>query len=112
MISHVSNDDVLGRAGAQPLCEKLYERQLLLFGRVALLPDNSVVRRVVFEPGAITPAQSSSTRRRGRPKLTWASVVYALALKLCDHDACFLHNVLCGEDPSLGSWKGLVNRLR
>ena len=81
MISHVSNDEVLRCAGARPLCEKLDQRQLQLFARIARLPDNSVVRRVVFEPGTMAPAKSSCTRRRGRPKLTWISVVHALAVK-------------------------------
>ena len=110
MISHVSNDEVLKCAGALPLCEKLCQQQLLLFGVVARLPDNSVVRRAVFEPGSLVPTQSSCSRRRGRPKLTWISVVHAMALKVCNHDAGFLHNMLCRPDSNLEAWKALVKR--
>ena len=93
-----------------PLCDKLCERQLLLFGLVARLPDTSVVRRVVFEPGSLVPAQSSFARRRGRPKLTWISVVHALALKVCNHDAGFLHTILCRPDANLEAWEALVKQ--
>ena len=110
MVSHIANEEVLRQAGVQRLSEKLHARQLILFARVALLPDTSIVRRVVFEPSSVVPAQSALTRRRGRPKLMWASTVYALALAACNHDAHSLHELLCEEDASLAAWKSFVKQ--
>ena len=45
-----------------------------------------------------------------RPKLTWISVVHALALKVCNHDAGFLHNILCRPDTTFEAWKALVKQ--
>ena len=97
MISHISNAEVLASASAQPISITLRDRQLSLFGKIAALPDTSLVRRVLFVPGSVVPAQLVGKRARGRPKLTWSNTVYALALEACGHDAQVLHNMFCSS---------------
>ena len=109
MISHTSNAEVLRQAGAQPMSTTLCGRQLLLFGRIAALPETSLVRRVLFVPGSVVPAQFVGRRGRGRPKLTWPNTVYALALEACGHDAQVLHRTLCRANSSLSEWRRMVH---
>ncbi len=109
MISHVSNAEVLLQAGRQPLTKSLQSRQLLLFGRIALLPQASPVRRVCFAPGTVTPRQFSGGRKRGRARTTWTQSTYALALQACGHDACVLQAALCHDDSQFGHWQSIIN---
>ena len=110
MFSHISNEEVLRQASVRRLSEKPHRCQLILFARVALLRDTSIVRRVVFETSSVNTAQSALTRQRGRPKLTWASTLHAFALVARNHDALSLHELLCGEDANLAAWKGIVKQ--
>ena len=108
MLSHITNLEVLRRASEKPLTSTLQRQQLLLFGRVATLPADSVIRRVVFNDDSVVPLQIAG-RKRGRPRITWSNTLYALALSACSHDAGTLQNLLCGPGSNFDRWKGYVN---
>ena len=79
-ISRVSNMSVLQQAGRQPLTQELLRRQLLLFGRIAMLDDDSP-RRVLFEPSSVNLIISKLRRGRGSPHQQWARCVHQLAVQ-------------------------------
>ena len=60
-------------AGHTELTQQLLRQQLLLFGRVARAPDADMLRELTFVPGTLNPAASRHIRRRGRPRLEWAT---------------------------------------
>ena len=78
MVSRVSNAEVRRRAHEVALSQTVFFRQLLSFGRIAAMPD-SLFRRTIFSAGSVEPASSHAPRRRGRPRLTWGSLVRAHA---------------------------------
>ena len=78
-VSRVSNKTVLGKAGTSPLSNKLLQRQLLLFGRVARQPSTSLLRQLTFEPGSLQPKRWNYKRKVGRPRLQWTSCVHSRA---------------------------------
>lgn len=88
--SRISNAEVLKRANQAPLSQTVLYRQMMLFGRIAALPNDSRIRQVTFRPGTCTPATTSHTRRQGRPRMRWQTVLYAHALKPVGGDASTL----------------------
>ena len=74
-LSRVSNATVFKKAGVLPLSEQLLERQLQLFGRVALSPASDPRRLDTFAPeaGSITPQIGRFVRRVGRPRQDWTN---------------------------------------
>ena len=82
MISHVSNASVLEIAGVSALSSLLAERQVILYGRIALLPQSSFLRSAVFSGQEIAPRSFTGNRRRGRPRITWASIQHSKALHI------------------------------
>ena len=105
MISHVTNRAVLEAAAAtKPLSETLLFQQLVLFGGIAMQPDIDSTRRLVFEPGCITPARVFK-RKRGRPRLAWQSVTYAHALSIAPHGHTQIKGFLLDPDCSIQKWK-------
>ena len=81
-ISRVTNDFVLQQFNTQPLSAILLKRQLQLFGKVARMPNHSVVRESVFEHDSVDIKQGGN-RRRGRPRNTWANELKKRALLVC-----------------------------
>jgi hypothetical protein len=79
--SRVSNADVLEAAGSNPLQQKLLQRQLTLYGRIAVKPPGHPLRRAVLIDGDVQPAPFEGSRRRGRPLQDWRRMVYAEALQ-------------------------------
>ena len=77
-----------------PITEMLWVRQLMLFGQIATLPDNSLVRCILFDAGSIKPAEHGGKRKRGRPKLTWLGVVRVQAMDVIGHNDENLHNII------------------
>ena len=108
MISHVSNDEVLQTAASRPLPGTLEERQSLMLGHVAVLPGDSIVTQSVLRDGGVMPRTVDGNRKRGRPKLSWCSLLFAKAVSLCGGDAEMLHQHLCSHASNFHSWKGLV----
>ena len=78
-VSRVTNEHVLRQANCVKLSRVLQQRQLQLLARIAQLPSEDVMRKCVFRNGSFQLTLSSA-RRRGRPRHTWATEVYRLAL--------------------------------
>ena len=109
MISHISNAQVLQTAGTSSLSGTLQTRQLALFGRIAALPSSSFLRSSLFSDVGITPRTLEGPRKRGRPRVTWASTQHAKALQLFEGsqlelDICFFN----GQPNANKRWCYLV----
>ena len=78
-ISRVSNQYVLNQLNAQPLSKTLLQRQLFLFGHIARLSSDNVVRNSVFV-GDTVQLHVDQARKQGRPRNTWASELCKIAL--------------------------------
>ena len=68
-------------AGRRPLTQELLRRQLVLYGRVAMLADDAPQRRVLFEPSSLRLVASQLRRGRGRPRQQWPQSVHSHALR-------------------------------
>ena len=79
-MSRVTNEHVLRQANCAKLSRVLQQRQLQLLGHIAQLPSEDVMRKCVFRDGSFQLTLSASARRRGRPRHTWDTKVYRLAL--------------------------------
>ena len=81
MISRVSNEYILHLRGTAPLSSILLRRQLNLYGKIARLPMNSVMRNLVFEHQSCHP-KTVESRRRGRPRLEWSSELHKIVERM------------------------------
>ena len=81
-VSRVSNQHVLDVASQMPLSKSLIKQQLTLFGKVARLPNESLLREVTFCPGTLYPVIETYVRKLGRPRLEWASQVHREATRI------------------------------
>ena len=108
MLSHVSNAAVLETAGVKALSAILAERQLTLFGRIASLPDTSILRATVFSGNVIAPRSFEGVRCRGRPRVTWASTQHAKALQLFGGSQVAL-NMFFNQPNADNEWRKLVS---
>ena len=79
-ISRVSNKYVLQQFRAPALSSILLQRQLLLFGEIARLPNEDVVRQTVFHEDGID-IKLALDKRRGRPRKIWNQEIHALAMQ-------------------------------
>ena len=66
--------------GERPLTSVLLQTQLVLYGKVARMPDGSMTRDSTFCPGTLRPAVDRYIRKRGRPRLNWTTEVGNVAL--------------------------------
>ena len=80
--SRFSNDDVLKAAKSTPLSLLLLRNQLKCFSRIASLDSHNCVRSMIFEPDTYTLKEASFLRRRGRPRLSWASEIFEIAVRI------------------------------
>ena len=80
--SRVANVKVLETTEKWPLTHMLEKQQLILFGRVARQPQDSVVRSSAFCPGTLRPATDRYVRKVGRPRLDWTTEVNKLASRV------------------------------
>ena len=76
-VSRVSNAEVLTQAGERPLSDLLLDRQVKMYGKIAISGSHSLVRKVVCQADG-TPKNWAAHRRRGRPRQQWAQEVYKL----------------------------------
>ena len=108
-ISRISNEDVLSQACSLPLSSMLLQRQLLLFGRIARMPDTCPQREVLFEPSSVTIRASEARRARGRPRQQWAQCVSKHAMQAAGSGtslaALLLHNPVEHD-----TWPDVVRR--
>lgn len=103
MISHVTNASILWNSGARKLSDRLLERQLRLFGRIACMPTGSPLRTATLEESRALPIENACPRRRGRPRLTWSKQVHALALKMVGNSQEALDQMLMSP-ADLQNW--------
>ena len=78
--SRITNAEVLSYVDATKLSDLLLEQQLLVFGKIFRKPVNDVLRKAIFEEESDTLKLCTKTRKRGRPKLAWATEVRKIAL--------------------------------
>ena len=83
-ISRLSNATVLQKSHCKRLSAILKFRQLCLFQSIAVLPDDDVRRRCIFQPSSFILQNLSAPRLRGRLKQIWASEVYRTAVEIAD----------------------------
>ena len=102
-ISHVPNNVVLAAACSAPLADKLLFQQLVLFGKNAKLPNSDFLRQLSFEPSTINPSRCIF-RRRGRPRLSWQSVLHGHAVNISPQGGEQVSDLLLGPSP-LWTWK-------
>ena len=80
--SRVTNVEVLSRVNAIQLSILLREQQLVLFAKIYRRPPHDVLRQVVFQAGSDQLVLSEKRRRRGRPKLAWATELRKIAVNI------------------------------
>ena len=57
----------------------LLEQQLFLLGKIARLPNDSIIRSCVLQSDSCEIRQLGSKRRRGRPRANWMKEILARA---------------------------------
>ena len=77
-ISRVSNDTVLAISAQDRCSTMLQKRQMHLYKKIASLPSSSLIRMLVCECASDNPKRWSQKRKRGRPKIQWASSVFQM----------------------------------
>ena len=94
---------------AHQLCfsDQLLKQQLLLFGKIARAPDNSLLRSLTFTPGSLRPTTGRYIRRVGRPANEWASKVHETALKLLRIGSVRLEGMI----RDIAAWRSTVSDL-
>ena len=80
--SRVSNATVLETAGHESISHLLRKQQMNFMGELARRGDDDAVRRCVFLPGGIDLRTLPGPRRRGRPRISWATSVYNACIQL------------------------------
>ena len=104
MISRITNAAVLEKAGVSKLSMQMLKRQLVLFGRIAAMSPDSLVRKACLEEERALPVENRLPRRRGRPRLTWAKHLHSIALQLAGGS----QQQLDGEVRFFPNWCRLV----
>jgi hypothetical protein len=101
-ISRVSNQHVLDATSQMQMSRSLLKLQLEFFVKVALAPDESLLRQVTFCPGRLWPVIERYVRKPGRPRLEWTSQVHQAAIRLAGDslESCIVDSV---------AWKGLLD---
>eukprot|EP00959_Pyramimonas_sp_CCMP1952_P101585 2125445-Pyramimonas_sp.AAC.1 len=69
MISRASNESASQIASARPLSDQPVAKQMRLVGKVARMPDCSIVPRSVSQPSSTQLAGPGGARKRGRPRV-------------------------------------------
>ena len=80
-ISCITNKNFLEQCKQPELSYKLHLRQLTPMHKIALLPDNDVIRQIVFKPSKFELLAPAGPRKRGRPRNCWINQVFDLAVQ-------------------------------
>ena len=107
-ISRVSNASVLQQAGRRPLTQELLRRQLMLYGKVAMMDDDAPQRRVLFEASSICLVASCFRRGRGRPRQQWPQCVHGHAVRAAGSNDDLAALLVVERSPK--SWAAIVRR--
>jgi hypothetical protein len=103
-ISRVSNEKVRILTGERPLSQLLERRQLLLYGKVARAPDDSILRKCTFAPGTLTSINDTFVRKLGRPRAEWTREVGAIALRASGSFANLKRSIV-----QESTWRNVIN---
>ena len=103
-VSRISNKDVLSTTSQRPMSTSLLRQQLILFGKVAREPADSVLRSAAFRPGSFWAATDGFVRTVGRPRLEWSSEVERHAVRAAGGYREMQQAVVCP-----GQWKVIVS---
>ena len=108
MVSHVSNVEVLSRAGEIRLSLQLLKAQMLFYGRVANMSDTSIQRALSLNSSTACPKQFVGKRKVGRPRLTWSNLIYAHSMAAAGNDQAALHDMVCSVEPHMQTWRAAI----
>jgi len=108
-VSRISNAEVYAKASAERLSSMLDQRQLVLYGRIASMGSESLVRQIALSSDGIGPKTWNLKRKRGRPRLQWATVVHAGAIQVATAAGTPLENLL-GPGVCTQAWREAVRR--
>ena len=107
--SHVSNAEILKKAGAPTFYSMIRQKQLALFGHILRLDDSHPDVRATFANKAtlspFAPFGTNPKRRQGRPRLTWSSEIIKL-IKAAFPNITSTQIVERAQDRAL--WRGWV----
>ena len=81
-VSRITNASILERFKTLPLSTKLCKRQLDLYGRLVLQPENALTRRVAQQLGSFELVDWKPKRRIGRPCFRWPTMVHSMILQI------------------------------
>jgi len=109
--SRVSNKIVLERAGVLPLTEQILKRQLVILGKVARSPADSLLRRCVFRDDSLIPQVGRYVRRVGRPRQDWASQVMRAGAEKFGSTAAFESLLKAEGDDAEKQWRQVLQSL-
>ena len=104
-ISRIPNITVLHTAASQKLSSVLLQRQLTLLAQVARKGDDDPLRSIVLKPSSVELRDLPAKRKRGRPRLTWASEVYKHAVKVCQTSHFPINDIRRNDPLSAQAWK-------
>ena len=108
MLSLVSNAEVRRQAGVKKLSQQLLATQMLYYGRLASMDNHSALRNLTLEPLSAKPKCLLGKRKIGRPRLTWATLIYAHCLAAVGHDQEMLYSTLCTGIGPTAEWRNLI----
>ena len=110
-VSRVSNKSVFEKACVQPLTEQISFRQLVLLGKVARSPADSLLRRCVFIDDTLIPEVGRFVRRVGRPRLDWTTELMKAGAIKFGSTATF-EKLLRNQGPDAAEdWKAVLQRV-
>ena len=87
-VSRVPNAEVIRLAGVRKASATLLQRQLELFGRIAVDPRAVTLRDSFMKPGSLNLNDFDiEGRRRGRPRNYWPQMVRSMAVRVAGDEA-------------------------
>ena len=105
--SRISNEAVLQALQAPKLTDILLQQQLNFFGHIARRAATCPIRQLVFADGGLTIKDEALKRKRGRPRQTWATEIYRVALEMTGSVQCLEEAIL-----NKSAWKAATRSRR
>ena len=102
--SRITNADAFGRAGQQPLSQRILRQQMAYMGKLARRPDADPVRQTIFETGSINLRPLPGKSRVGRPRTSWAPTVMEACLSAAGSNEVLKH-YFASRHGSAQAWR-------